>query len=145
MNNYTVYEIYDLTNAPTITKRKIAHGGDLHEVAREVCGKSLYLSAPSIENGRAIIRIYGTNTAAYVIAPQGLREQEAQKRENERNAHRLCEAIRKFAESPAALDNLEGYLSYHFGAWFDKWASYPRGLVGEFERFAAMYDEDGKR
>ena len=65
--------------------------------------------------------------------------------ENARNARRLCEAIRKLAESPAALDNFESYLSYHFGGWFDKWANYPRGLVDELERFAAMYDEDGKQ
>lgn len=65
--------------------------------------------------------------------------------ENARNARRLCEAIRKFAESPAALDNFETYLSYHFGSWFDKWASDPRGLVGEFERFAAIYDEGGEQ
>ena len=73
MTNYTVYEVYDLTKSPTITKRTISHGGDLYEVAREVCGKSLCLSDPIIVSGRAIIRVYGTNAVAYVIAPQELR------------------------------------------------------------------------
>ena len=94
MNNYTVYEIYDLTNAPTITKRKIAHGGDLHEVAREVCGKSLYLSAPSIESGRAIIRIYGTDAVAYVIAPQkATREEQSHKKNIDHIAENIADEM----------------------------------------------------
>lgn len=113
MNNYTVYEIYDLTNAPTITKRKIAHGGDLHGVAREVCGKSLYLSAPSIENGRAIIRIYGTDAVAYVIAPEGIRNaRREQKKQEEREAvvkavKRAIFACGEFDGKSVTLDDLD--------------------------------------
>lgn len=61
-----------------------------------------------------------------------------QKKENEENAKKLCDAIRNFAKSEEHLENFEGYLSYHFDDWMKKYASYPEGLVSEFENFSSM-------
>jgi len=53
-------------------------------------------------------------------------------------ARKLCDAIRKFADSPEALDNFESYLSYHFAAWLKRFANNPQAIAGEFEHFANM-------
>jgi len=53
-------------------------------------------------------------------------------------AHEFAEAIRLFAEKPDNIDNLESYLSRHFEAWMENYASYPEGLVSEMKSFAEM-------
>lgn len=88
MSNYTVYKITDFTGA-TRTTRKIAHGGDIHDVAREVVGKSLYLSAPDIDGGRAVIRYAFTEEIAYIITPE---EIERREQELKQDAQRITEA-----------------------------------------------------
>lgn len=57
---------------------------------------------------------------------------------NEINAKALCEAIRKFAENPTAIENFESYLSYHFDKWIEKYANTPEGLISELNHFAAI-------
>lgn len=57
---------------------------------------------------------------------------------NEIKAKALCDAIRKFKDNPAAIDNFESYLSYHFDAWYEKFANTPDGLIDEFNHFAAI-------
>ena len=57
---------------------------------------------------------------------------------NEINAKILCDAIRKFAENPAAIENFESYLSYHFDVWHNKFASTPDGLIDEFKMFSSI-------
>lgn len=53
-------------------------------------------------------------------------------------AQQFCAAIKTIAEKPDNLDNLECYLSYHFGIWLEKWANTPEGLVSEMKNFAEM-------
>lgn len=88
MSNYTVYKITDFTGA-TRTTRKVAHGGDIHDVAREVVGKSLYLSEPDIEGGRAVIRYAFTEEIAYIITTE---EGERREQELKQDAQRITEA-----------------------------------------------------
>lgn len=57
---------------------------------------------------------------------------------NEINSKALCDAIRKFAENPTAIENFESYLSYHFDKWYTKFASTPEGLIDEFNRFSVL-------
>jgi hypothetical protein len=57
---------------------------------------------------------------------------------NEENAKKLVETIKRLASKEENLDNLECYLSHHFNKWMQKWAFYPDGLVNELERFANM-------
>lgn len=57
---------------------------------------------------------------------------------NEINSKALCAAIRKFADNPAAIDNFESYLSYHFDKWYDKFANTPDGLISEFTMFSGI-------
>lgn len=111
MSNYTVYKITDFTGA-TRTTRKIAHGGDIHDVAREVVGKSLYLSAPDMDGGRAIIRYAFTDAIAFIITPE---EIERREQELKQDAQRITEvqkeeltavfmhAMKKRAEALEAL------------------------------------------
>lgn len=61
-------------------------------------------------------------------------------RKYEQEASAFCEAIKAFASRPEALDNFEGYLSYHFDSWMKAWANTPDGLAYEACRFAYMYD-----
>lgn len=56
----------------------------------------------------------------------------------EKLATQLCEAITTIAAKPENLANLEGYLSYHFPEWLNKWASTPADLVSEMRSFAEM-------
>lgn len=58
----------------------------------------------------------------------------------EQIAEEFCKAIRKLASSENAINNFESYLSYHFPAWMEKYASYPEGLTSEFKAFSEMYD-----
>lgn len=56
--------------------------------------------------------------------------------DNERNAERLTNAIKRLAEDPAALENLKSYLTYHFDTWQEKYANTPEGLAAELESFS---------
>ena len=56
--------------------------------------------------------------------------------DNERNAERLINAIKRLAEDPAALENLKSYLTYHFDTWQEKYANTPDGLAAELESFS---------
>ena len=53
-------------------------------------------------------------------------------------AEQFCAAIKTIAEKPDNLDNLECYLSHHFGVWLEKWANTPEGIVSEMREFAEM-------
>ena len=88
MRNYTVYTITDLTGGTRI-KRRMAHSGDLYDVAREVVGKSLYLSAPDMDGGRAIIRYAFTDEIAFIITPE---EIERREQELKQDAQKITEA-----------------------------------------------------
>jgi hypothetical protein len=61
------------------------------------------------------------------------------KRTYETEAAQIAEAIRNLAANPSSLDNLESYLSYHFGEWLTKWASTPEDMACEFKEFAKIY------
>ena len=56
----------------------------------------------------------------------------------EKAAAAFCDAIRTIAAKPDNLENLECYLSYHFGPWMEKYAGYPEGLTSELASFAEM-------
>lgn len=58
--------------------------------------------------------------------------------ENGLYAKMLCDALRKFASNPDAIDNFECYLSYHFDKWIQKYASDPAGLAGELKNFSEI-------
>ena len=60
----------------------------------------------------------------------------------EQLADALCNAIIKLAANDDALNNFGSYLAYHFPAWMEMYASYPEGLVSEFQTFANMYDKE---
>jgi hypothetical protein len=53
-------------------------------------------------------------------------------------AERFCAAIKKLAGDEEHRNNLESYLSHHFPAWMEKYASYPEGLTAELEFFGNM-------
>lgn len=57
---------------------------------------------------------------------------------NETNAKAFYEAIKKFTENPAALENLENYLSHHFDVWVQKYAYDPESLTSELNHFASI-------
>lgn len=50
----------------------------------------------------------------------------------------FCAAVRKLAEKPENLDNMEFYLSRHFGEWMKKYADNPESLTAEICGFANM-------
>ena len=50
----------------------------------------------------------------------------------------FCEAIKTIAAKPGNLENLESYLSRHFGAWLKKYANTPEWLAAEMREFANM-------
>ena len=60
------------------------------------------------------------------------------KRQYEKEAAQFCDAIRKLAEKPENLQNLECYLSHHFGEWMEKWANDPAWIARELKDFADM-------
>ena len=58
----------------------------------------------------------------------------------EEQAKAFCDAIRDFAKSEDAINNMESYLSYHFPEWLRKYAYDMETLSGELHCFAHMYD-----
>lgn len=50
----------------------------------------------------------------------------------------FCAAIKLLGSRPDNLDNLEGYLSYHFPTWLQKYAYDPETLTAELTEFATM-------
>lgn len=67
------------------------------------------------------------------------RLEEAKQEENAQNAHKIGDALRKFAENPEAIENFENYLERHFSEWLEKYAGTPDGLAAELERFSEIY------
>lgn len=53
-------------------------------------------------------------------------------------AEDFCNAIRTFACKPENIDNLESYLTHHFAAWLEKWATTPDDMACEMLNFANM-------
>lgn len=53
-------------------------------------------------------------------------------------AEQFCNAIRKLANKPENLQNLESYLEYHFDKWLEKYANTPEGMAAEMSSFAQM-------
>ena len=53
-------------------------------------------------------------------------------------AEQFIDAIVTLADKPQNLDNLESYLSQHFGAWLEKYANTPEGITAELREFANM-------
>lgn len=60
----------------------------------------------------------------------------------EEQAKAFCDAIRDFAKSEDAINNMESYLSYHFPEWLRKYAYDMETLSGELHCFAHMYDSE---
>lgn len=56
----------------------------------------------------------------------------------EKEAERLCKAIKKLAESEDKLRNFECYLGYCFNTWMDSLIHTPEDMAQEFEWFAEM-------
>ena len=50
----------------------------------------------------------------------------------------FCNAIKRLAENPDSLENLESYLSYHFQSWLEKFADKPENIAAELAAFAEM-------
>ena len=57
---------------------------------------------------------------------------------HDQTAAQFAAAIKTLAEKPENLDNLEHYLSQHFAAWLDKFASTPENITAELQAFAEM-------
>jgi hypothetical protein len=57
---------------------------------------------------------------------------------NEECAKVFTDAIKKLAEKPENLKNLEFYLGNHFDVWLKEYASTPKALVYEMKHFAEM-------
>lgn len=57
----------------------------------------------------------------------------------EKEAEKLCEAIKELSARPEALENLEIYLSYHFKTWLERYADTPENIVSEFCNFANIF------
>jgi len=53
-------------------------------------------------------------------------------------AKQFVAAIKTIAEKPENLENLELYLSYHFGSWLERFANTPETIVCEMREFAEM-------
>lgn len=52
----------------------------------------------------------------------------------------FCDAIRELAAHPDALENLERYLSNHFGIWLTEYASTPLTITQELKGFSLIHD-----
>lgn len=61
-------------------------------------------------------------------------------RKYEELAHEFCDAIKKLGENERNLENLESYLSYHFGSWMKKYANDPECITSELKCFATIYE-----
>ena len=55
-----------------------------------------------------------------------------------KEAAQFCEYIRTIANKPDNLDNLQSYLSAHFGEWIAKYANTPQNMAAEMREFAEM-------
>jgi TorA maturation chaperone TorD len=56
----------------------------------------------------------------------------------EKEAKRLCDAMKKLASNESSLDNLECYLSFHFKEWLERFASTPADMACEMEEFSKI-------
>jgi TorA maturation chaperone TorD len=54
----------------------------------------------------------------------------------ENEAADFCNAIKRLAENPDSLENLESYLSTHFQYWLEKFADKPENIAAELAAFA---------
>lgn len=50
----------------------------------------------------------------------------------------FVEAIKRLAENPQNLENLESYLSWHFPEWLERYANTPEKIATEMLSFANM-------
>ena len=50
----------------------------------------------------------------------------------------VAQTIRELASNPDNLDNLESYLSMHFGEWLKRFANSPENMAAELKNFARM-------
>lgn len=57
---------------------------------------------------------------------------------NEELANIFTESIKRLAENPARLENLNLYLSYHFDKWVKKFANTAEGLTSEIKEFSQI-------
>lgn len=62
----------------------------------------------------------------------------ANKKTYEKEAAEFCKAIKRLAENPDSLENLESYLSGHFQFWLEKFADNPGNISAELAAFAEM-------
>lgn len=46
------------------------------------------------------------------------------------------EAIKRLAENPQSLENLQSYLSRHFPEWLERYANTPEKIAAEMLSFA---------
>lgn len=59
--------------------------------------------------------------------------------ENQKELSKVfCDAVKKLAENPENLENLELYLSNHFETWLKKFAYDSANLAYELKMFAEM-------
>lgn len=70
--------------------------------------------------------------------PVGEWRKQTMKRTYEKEAAQFCEYIRTLASKPDNLDNLQSYLSEHFGDWLKKYAYDPQNMAAEMREFANM-------
>lgn len=56
----------------------------------------------------------------------------------EKEAAEFCNAIKRIADNPDSLENLESYLSDHFQCWLEKFADTPENITAELADFAGM-------
>lgn len=47
-------------------------------------------------------------------------------------------AVKTIASKPDNLDNLESYLSHHFGEWLETYAATPEDMTAELRMFAEL-------
>lgn len=50
----------------------------------------------------------------------------------------LIDALKRFAENPDAIENLDGYLDRHFSAWCEKYANNPESFIWELDQFSRI-------
>lgn len=58
--------------------------------------------------------------------------------DNEQLANIFTESIKRLAENPAKLENLNCYLSHHFDKWVQKFANTAEGLTSEIKCFSEI-------
>lgn len=59
-------------------------------------------------------------------------------REYKEEAASVAQSIRELASKPENLDNLENYLSMHFGEWLERFSADPENMACELKQFARM-------